>query len=36
MFLFGPRGTGKSTLVQQEFSQLKTLWIDGIQELGID
>lgn len=27
-FLFGPRGTGKSTLLQQIFPQETTLWID--------
>ncbi|MBI4860990.1 MAG: ATP-binding protein [Candidatus Riflebacteria bacterium] len=27
-FLFGPRGTGKSTLLRQLFSDRETLWID--------
>lgn len=27
-FLFGARGTGKSTLLKQQFSQKHTLWID--------
>ena len=27
-FLFGPRGTGKSFLLKQEFASSKTLWID--------
>ena len=28
LFLFGARGTGKSTLLKQTFSSKKTLWID--------
>jgi len=27
-FLFGPRGTGKSTLLRQRFNQKKCLWLD--------
>jgi len=27
-FLFGPRGTGKSTFLEQHFAQDRTLWID--------
>ncbi|MBI2931084.1 MAG: hypothetical protein HYY16_05495 [Planctomycetes bacterium] len=27
-FLFGPRGTGKSTWLQQEFDKERHLWID--------
>ncbi len=27
-FLFGPRGTGKTTLLQHEFSTQDTLWVD--------
>ena len=28
LFLFGARGTGKSTLLQQKFDSSKTLWVD--------
>ena len=27
-FLFGARGTGKSTLIEQKYRSKKTLWID--------
>ena len=30
-FLFGPRGTGKSTLIRQQLAKFEPLWIDLLQ-----
>jgi uncharacterized protein len=35
-FLFGARGTGKSTLLQQRFRDAQTLWIDLLAEADED
>ena len=32
LFLFGARGTGKSTLIRKHFEDEKTLWIDLLTE----
>ncbi len=34
LFLFGARGTGKSTLIRETFSKFNTLWIDLLTEEG--
>lgn len=36
LFLFGARGTGKSTLIRDLFSQSKVLWIDLLTEADED
>ncbi|MFO1518940.1 MAG: AAA family ATPase [bacterium] len=36
LFLFGPRGTGKSFLLKQQFEGLRTLWIDLLDPLTED